>query len=139
MGQDLHWTQAQYDEYLRRHNLPPREPEVIPHPEKVLRHAKAPNKTERDFGLILEAQKRKEEIVRYEYEGVALRLADGCKFTPDYFIIVSISPLKIRFAETKGPHLWEDALVKFKVAKAIHYWAEWELWQKKAGTWSRLF
>lgn len=96
------------------------------------------NKTELAFGLILESQKNRGEIVDYRFEGVTIRLADDCRYTPDFFIIVSLDPLKIRFAETKGKHIWDDSKIKWRVAKEQNSWAEWELWQKKGAEWNRL-
>ncbi len=44
------------------------------------------NKTESEFALLLEAQKRTNEILRYEFEGVTLRFAN-VKYTPDFVVL----------------------------------------------------
>jgi hypothetical protein len=96
------------------------------------------NKTEREYSLIIEAMKRRGEILRWEFEGMTLRLADDCKFTPDFFVIVSEVPLRIRFCEVKGKHIWDDSKVKFRIARKLHSWAQWELHQKNKDGWTRL-
>jgi hypothetical protein len=112
----------------------------VANPDKVqkLRQGRQPNKTELDFERRLESQKLRGEIVDYKFEGITIRLADNCRYTPDFFIVVSLDPLKLRIAETKGGHIWDDSKVKFRVAKEQNPWAEWEMHQKKAGQWSRI-
>jgi hypothetical protein len=105
---------------------------------KKIRVPKGMNKTETDFSHILEAQKRRGEILTYTYEGVTLSIGIGCKFTPDFFVVVSHDPLRLRCCETKGRHIWDDAKVKYRVARSIHSWAEWQLWQKVGGQWSMI-
>lgn len=105
--------------------------------QKMIRTSKM-NGTESQYALILEAMKRRGDIADYQFEGMTIRLADNCKYTPDFFILVSLVPLKIRFAETKGAHIWDDSKVKFKVAKEQNPWAEWEMHQRKQGEWARI-
>lgn len=100
----------------------------------------AMNKTEAEYALILEAMKRKGEILRYEYEGITLRWAD-MKYTPDFVVflnnaVAAINGLKL--IEIKGAHIWDRDLVRFKGARA--YWPEFafEMWQRKVGTWTRI-
>jgi hypothetical protein len=53
------------------------------------------NKTESEFALILEAQKRAGKILRYEFEGITLRW-QGIRYTPD-FVIFSLRWQGIRY------------------------------------------
>ena len=99
---------------------------------------KAMTQTESGFAMFLEAQRRTGEIHSYKFEGVTLRLADNCRYTPDFLVVVSLSPLKIRLVEVKGRHVWDDSKVKYKVAKDLYPWAEWQLWQKAKGRWSQI-
>jgi len=149
MRKGLNMTAAQVRAHQEKHGflkadvLPTATIEKIGHEIKRLagpRRGRKPhqNKTELAFGLILEAMKRKGEIVDYYFEGVTFRLADRCKFTPDFFVIVSLNPLKIRFCETKGRHIWDDSKVKFRVAKEQFHWAEWEMHQRIKGQWQRI-
>jgi hypothetical protein len=105
---------------------------------KKLRLPKEPNKTEREFSFILEAQKRRGEIFRYDYEGITLRWFD-MKYTPDFVVFIGSAVHSIKFIEVKGPHIWDRDIVRFKGARA--YWPEFqfELWRKRQGKWDRIF
>jgi len=61
------------------------------------------NKTEYQFSLILEAQKRNGEILRYEYEGITLRWA-GIRYTPDFVVFIKVPELIpwVKLIEVKG-------------------------------------
>src|SRR6266705_1444596 len=63
------------------------------------------NKTEAEFALILEAMKRKGEILRYEYEGITLRWAD-MRYTPDFIVFNGLVDPMIKLIEIKGGHIW---------------------------------
>ncbi len=101
------------------------------------------NKTESEFALILEAQKRAGEILRYEFEGITLRFAN-VKYTPDFVVIVGEvhrQACGIKFIEVKGPFIKgnrERAVERFRHAKT--YWPEFsfEMWQKKDAQWRQL-
>jgi hypothetical protein len=94
---------------------------------------------ELEYAMILERMKRDHEIESYKYEGVTLKLADGCRYCPDFFVVVSSMILRLRFVEIKGRHIWEDSIVKFKVAKEQNPWAEWQMHQRsKDGQWSQI-
>ncbi len=110
------------------------------------------NKTETEFAMILEAMKRKGEILRYEFEGITLRWAD-MKYTPDFVVLYERNKL-VRctiegeiistmycptLIEIKGGHIWDRDIVRFKGARA--YWPEFqfEMHQKKKGSWTQRF
>ncbi len=105
------------------------------------------NKTESEFALRLEAQKRAGEIQRYEFEGITLRFAN-VKYTPDFVVIENICTsgqyegwVKKKFIEVKGPFIKgnrERAVERFRHAKT--YWPEFsfEMWQKKDGQWNQI-
>lgn len=94
------------------------------------------NKTELAYGLILEAQKRRGDILGYRFEAIKLRLADQCWYTPDFFVErIDALPL---FIEIKGRHIWDDSKVKFKTAREIHTWADFEMWQKTKEGWRKI-
>jgi len=105
------------------------------------------NKTEKEFGLILEAQKRAGEILRYEFEGVTLRWAD-MRYTPDFVVFEYYDnelPMdqrqqgRIKLIEVKGGHIWDRDIVRFKGARA--YWHEFsfEMHQKTKDGWKRKY
>lgn len=106
------------------------------------------NKTESEFDLRLEAQKRAGEILRYEFEGITLRFAN-VRYTPDFVVTIPIDPTnyfgislhRIKFIEVKGPFIKgnrERAVERFRHAKT--YWPEFifEMWQKKDGAWNQI-
>ena len=110
------------------------------------------NKTESEFALILEAMKRKGEILRYEFEGITLRFAN-VKYTPDFVVTETPmgiwtgrdgqkrAPIELKFIEVKGPFIKgnrERAVERFRHAKT--YWPEFtfELHQKTLEGWRQL-
>ncbi len=105
------------------------------------------NKTESEFALRLEAQKRAGEILRYEFEGMTLRFAN-VKYTPDFVLFLPLRPIqeggstmRMKLLETKGPFIQgnlERAVERFRHAKT--YWPEFtfEMWQKKDGVWNQI-
>lgn len=95
------------------------------------------NKTEAAFEAILEARRRRGEIARHAWEGMVLKWPDGMSYCPD-FVVWELSPPRIVLVETKGAWIEEDALVKFRAARA--YWPEFgfALWQRKKGTWTQV-
>lgn len=98
---------------------------------------------EKEFGMRLEVMKRDGEIDDYIFQGIKLRLADGCWYTPDYTAFRSVSSdfdngCRLTFYEIKGRKMWDDAKVKFKVAREQITWADFELWQRVDGRWTRL-
>lgn len=98
--------------------------------EKKLRGGKCMNKTEARFFAELEARQRHGEFVAAHFERITLRLADGCRFTPDFTIVGNDG--KLTFWEVKGAHVWEDSKIKFRVAREQNPWAEFAMfqWQK---------
>lgn len=105
----------------------------------ALRQAKGPNKTEAEFGRILEARKTSygaAEFKKITFEGATLRLADRLRYTPD-FMCESVGG-SVMFFEVKGGWIDGDSVPKFKMAREVHKWASFEMWQKKKGSWSRI-
>ncbi len=104
------------------------------------------NKTEAEFAMILEAQKRKGEILRYEFEGITLRWFD-MRYTPDFVVFCNpiMTPIgaefqAIKFIEVKGAHIHysQQAMARFKGARG--FWPEFsfELHQKTKEGWKQL-
>ncbi len=101
------------------------------------------NKVEAEFAMILEAQKRSREIMRYGFEGITLRFAN-VKYTPDFVVfyrdIAGFQP-RLKLIEVKGPWIKgnrERAVERFRHAQT--YWPEFsfECWQKKDGSWQQI-
>lgn len=75
---------------------------------------KGPNKTEQEYGQILEQKKLAGEILWYAFEAIKLRLAAKTFLTVDYFVVTSSMELEAH--EVKGGFWEDDARVKIKVA-----------------------
>lgn len=71
------------------------------------------NRTEAAYATTLEAAKNAQEIVWYAFEGVTLKLADGCRYTPDFAVLRADGLMEMH--EVKG-YWTEDARAKIKVA-----------------------
>lgn len=70
------------------------------------------NKTEKARAVELEAMKRSGLIADWWYEALTLKLADDCRYTPDFLIQERDGSLRLE--ETKG--FWrDDAKVKTKL------------------------
>ncbi len=105
------------------------------------------NKTEAQYAMILEAMKRKGEILRYEFEGITLRFAN-VKYTPDFVVFVrprchdnGCISTSIKLIEVKGPFIKgnrERAVERFRHAKT--YWPEFsfEMHQKSKDGWKQV-
>jgi hypothetical protein len=99
------------------------------------------NGVEKEFALMLEAQKRSGEILRYEFEGITLRFAN-VKYTPDFVVFGPVEEdWVIKMIEVKGPYIKgnrERAVERFRHAKT--YWPEFtfELHQKTRDGWRQL-
>lgn len=72
-------------------------------------------------------------IAGYTYEPDKLKLAYRCTYTPDFKITMHNG--SVVYIETKGGHVWDDAIVKFKVAGVLNP-DRWFVWaQLKGGRW----
>jgi hypothetical protein len=138
-------TRAQAEAHQAKHGFAPKSPIASATIAPVARLAKPRmNGAESQYALLLEAMRRRGDIVSWSFEGITLRLADGCRYTPDFFVVINMNITKyyqvprLRFIEVKGRHIWDDAKVKFKVAREQNPWAEWEMHQKTKEGWTRL-
>lgn len=81
------------------------------------------NRTETRYLLRLE-----EKGLTPLVQQIKVQTGKGSWYLPDFFL-----PTMNMFIEVKGPHCWEDALVKFKAAAMIYPWFRW-LWAQWDGT-----
>jgi hypothetical protein len=155
----LNITLEQAIEHQRKHGFAPPVGKTLVEvfaaedaPTTKLRGGSLPNKTETEFGWILEARKRKGEIVRYEFEGIRLRWGVDKEtgvamwYKPDWFVVEQMLPQvavnRVGFIacciEIKGAKIWDRDIVRFKGARAA--WPEFafEMWQKDKGLWNRI-
>ena len=71
------------------------------------------NKTEFAYRDHLEALLHAGEILWYRFEGVTLKLADGCRYTPDFVLMNREGWIECH--EVKG-YWQDDARIKIKIA-----------------------
>lgn len=71
------------------------------------------NKSEAAYATALEAARNAQEIVWYQFEGITLKLADGCRYTPDFAVLRADGVMEMH--EVKG-YWQDDAKSKIKVA-----------------------
>jgi hypothetical protein len=112
-------------------------------PNIVIKRGNVPNKTESEFGLMLEAQYRAGEFLTPpKFEAIKLKVGERCYYCPDWMITRAAFGERTRpvvmFFEVKGAHTWEDSVVKFKAAKEQYPFFEFELHRKKQGSWTRI-
>lgn len=114
---------------------------------RKLKQHRQPNETEKRYGFVLEAMRRRGDIVYYGFEEMTLRWAD-LAYTPDYFVIRQIAEnltengggplIEAAYIELKGAYRFEDSVIKWKTAKARFTWATFEMWECVKGQWNRL-
>ncbi len=99
------------------------------------------NKLERRFKEWHEANFRSRPLL---VQAITLRIANGCRYSPDFVTVVEralpldTNPAFQLFAyEVKGPHAWDDAIVKLKVAASLYPFIGFTLvsWDKTASVW----
>jgi len=109
-------------------------------PKGKLKLPREMNATEREFSHILEAQRRRGEILAYRFEAITLTWGDGMRYKPDFAVLRVNGGL--RFIEVKGPKIWDRDIVRFKGCRA-HYkdwFFEFEMHQRdRGGEWKQLF
>lgn len=102
------------------------------------------NKTETAFSLILEAMKRKKDIISYQFEGISLPWGLDPKtgkvmwYTPDFFVIKNafrqnIYMSDVLIIEVKGPHIREKDWIRFKGCRSDWPMFTFEFHQKQRG------
>lgn len=94
-----------------------------------------PNKLEASWMATLQARLLAGKIKAFYFEAITLQLADGVRYTPDFFIIHNDNSVEIN--ETKG-FMREDARVKLRVA--ANTYRHWKVlliqWDRKAKNWT---
>lgn len=86
------------------------------------------NKTEAEYAAVLEGEQWRDEIIWYGFEAITLKLADDCRYTPDFVVVNSDNV--IEFREIKG--FWrDDAKVKIRVAARLFPWAKFVAIRKR--------
>lgn len=75
------------------------------------------------------------ELFAYDYESVTLKIANGCRYTPDFWAVDTRGTT--RYYEIKArAMIWDDAIVKLKVAAAKYVNCEFYLCAWGAEGWA---
>lgn len=98
------------------------------------------NQTEQAYADTLEARRLAGEIIRFEFEGMTFKLADGCRYTPDFDIWLADGSME--FVDCKGAGPMDDkSRVKVKVAAEkfpqFVFVIEQKQTKKSGGGWKR--
>ena len=93
------------------------------------------NKTEAAYEALLNAQQAAGQILWHRFEGLKLRLADGCFFTPDFAVLTDTHEIECH--EVKGARaiFRDDAKVKIKCAAEMYPFRFRLAFPKKGGGW----
>lgn len=98
------------------------------------------NQTEAAYAEGLEGRKLNGEIVSWEFEAVTFKLADGCRYTPDFAVYFPDGTMEFVDAKGGGP-IDPKSLVKAKCAAAkfpqFQFVVEQKLAKKRGGGWKR--
>lgn len=102
------------------------------------------SKCEAAYAEILEQRRVNGYIVAWFYEPVTLLLdaagenKKGVRYTPDWLVIKSAGDglQLMEFVETKGGFVREDAMNKFRWARARYPWFSWKMMQRVKGEWN---
>lgn len=91
------------------------------------------NRTETELYGMLKAR----AYGRVEFEAITLTLANGARYTPDFYCVQRIHPYALMsFYEAKGGFIREASLVRLKVAARQYPEYTFVLAQKKNGLWT---
>jgi hypothetical protein len=144
-------TRAQAEAHQAKHGFLVTKSVVIAINEKAFALKDRMNKTEREYSLILEAMKRRGDIIEWRFEGISLSWGLDPKtqkpmwYTPDFTVFrnewcdePAEGGYPIAIIEVKGPHIYEKDLIRFKGCRADWPQFQFEMHQKKGGEWLRL-
>lgn len=120
----LRLTEQEYADLKARLQAPP-----VPVIEKSTQPKQRQNKTEIEYGQLLEARKRMGEIKDYGFERIKLRLADAVLYIPDYDVVLDDGTIEMH--EVKG-FMRDDARIKIYTAARMYPHIKFWLIKKRA-------
>ncbi len=120
------------------HNPPPQPSKPLPAKpgEPFSGPVKTPldklNKLERGFYDFLVT--KPDRFASVEIQAFTFRIGTDCRYTPDFSALMNTgNGPELCFFEVKGPHFWEDAKVKLKVAAAKFPYLKFYLCRRPKG------
>ena len=127
---------------MARHGQPGRT--VPPQPKRsTVARGRQMNKSEAQYAALLEGLKASGQIAGYGFEAITLKLAEGCRYTPDFAVWRASGALE--FHEVKaarrrksgrvGAHMEDDARVKILTAAKLFPFATFFVVWLNQGKW----
>lgn len=107
-------------------------------PAKATPRRRGMNRWELAYASHLVVLQRVGTVQWWGYEAITLKLADDCRYTPDFSVVLSADAPALMFVEIKG-HKRDDAFVKFKVAAKQNPWATFVMLEKDGDRWGELY
>jgi hypothetical protein len=113
----MSWQEEIYKQHLEKRGESTRQ-RVAAQANVLRQSTKGPNKTETRFeNDYLKAWSIAGEVERYAFEDITLKIANGCRYTPDWCVKFTDPSKPVTFYEIKARKMiWDDAIVKLKVA-----------------------
>lgn len=87
------------------------------------------NQTESAYAEILQARLLTGEVIRWEFESITFKLADGCRYTPDFAVWLSSGEMELVDCKGGGP-MDEKSRVKVKCAAEKFPMFQWVIEQR---------
>jgi hypothetical protein len=98
------------------------------------------NQTESAYAEILESRKLAGEVIRWEFESMTFKLAEGCRYTPDFAVWLADETMEFVDCKGSGP-MDEKSRVKVKCAAEkfpmFLFVIEQKQTKKNGGGWKR--
>jgi hypothetical protein len=116
----VNWTEQQFAEYQR--SVAELDPKVAAHrvemgPQAAKIERPKWNKTEARFALWLEIQQRAGIVAWWDFQPMTFRLADDCRYTPDFVVRYPSRDEQLKCIDIKGSK-------RKKADGSVTYWAE---------------
>ena len=142
-------TRAEAEAHQRKHGFLPTLSQFAQATGSIVKTRRSMTRPEREYELMLEAQKRAGEILEYLFEGMRLKwgvdpdTGEAMWYKPDFVVSwkpkAPFSPLCMKLIEVKGPWINPRDMVRFKGCRAAWPQFTFEMWQRdKDGRWTRI-
>ena len=116
MSKGVRWTEAEWSAHRAKAAARPAPVTVL---EAKAKREKG-SKLERLYVAGLELERKTMNVPGYDMirpHGITLLLANDCRYTADVFVTRHSGELELH--EVKGPHAWEDSIIKLKTAATM--------------------
>lgn len=96
------------------------------------------NKLEAAYEQHLESRKQAGEVIWYKFEGIKLKLADGCTYCPDFAVLLANGEIEMHEVKGAKAIFQCDAKAKIKIASEMYpfrFIAIFPIPKKSGGGW----